>query len=98
MATSGHTQWGQGTGTKLDPKGIKRDGPGRTSAIPDTGVFYVKNDPNVPCTPRYGHNATTSYTSSPYCGDVAVKGTYPEERHDRCGERHHHHRGPEAVR
>ena len=78
-AASRHTQWGVGAGTQADPKAITCEGAGktpRTVAIPSGGIIYVKNQDGVGCTPRVGHNSATSYTSSPGCGDVAVKGTY----------------------
>lgn len=46
------------------------------ASLPDGGVIYARNDPNVPCVPRYGKGSATSYTSSASCGDIAVKGTY----------------------
>lgn len=78
-AASRHKQWGSGAGTQADPKGVNCEGAGkapRTVSIPSGGIIYVKNQDGVGCTPRLGHNAATSYSSSPGCGDVAIKGTY----------------------
>lgn len=73
-----HTQWGTGAGTQADPKTVTcGDGAhaGRQMAIPSGGVIAIRNHDSIPCTPRYGHNAATSYSSSPSCGDVAISGT-----------------------
>lgn len=75
-----HAVWGTGAGTKTDPKDVECDPlPGVTPEItnpPASGLIYVKNATGQSCTPRVGHNSTTSYSSSPGCGDLAVKGTY----------------------
>lgn len=83
-ANSRHKQWGSGAGSAADPKRVHCGGQGdtvatvtpRNVAMPAGGIIYVRNLVGAACTPRIGHNAATSYTSSPSCGDVAVSGTY----------------------
>lgn len=79
----GHTAWGTvdpaltGDARAQAPREILCDGTWQGPVgLPSGGVIFVKNSASGPCVPRYGHNSTTSYTSSPTCGDVAVSGTY----------------------
>lgn len=63
-----HPDWGKNG--QIDCSGAFTD-----YSLPASGVIYVEGE--GACTARIGHNASTNYTSSPGCGDVAVKGTYP---------------------
>lgn len=79
----GHTAWGTvdptltGNARAQAPREILCDGTWQGPVgLPTGGIIFVKNSAAGPCVPRYGHNSTTSYTSSPTCGDVAVSGTY----------------------
>ena len=74
-----HGQWGSGDGSQADPKRVECDAAAADIDVvdpPASGLIYVKNQVGTPCTPRMGHNAMTSYSSSPSCGDLAVKGKY----------------------
>lgn len=84
-SANAHRAWGIGAGTQADPKavsceedkpGVSNPNPARYENVPESGLVVVKNKTGEICTPRMGHNATTSYSSSTGCGDVAVKGTY----------------------